>query len=145
MADLIFNKFKEWMADGTMDIDDDAFKVALFSSATLPTATYQSYNVGGAGVSLTNDKTEVGSGSGYTTTGASLSTPTWVESAGTVTFDAVDTAWSSATFTARWAAIYDNTDANKGLVALIDFGTSKSVTAGTFTIQWHSSGIFTLA
>jgi len=144
MADLIFNKFKEWMADGTMDLDNDTFYVALFTDASPPPATYDSYDTGGAGVALTNDYTEVASGSGYTTGGTALSTPTWVESAGTVTFDAVDTSWTSATFTARWAAIYDSTDANNGLVAMIDFGSNKSVTSGTFTIQWHGSGIFTL-
>jgi len=145
MADGIFNKFKEWMGDNTIDMDGDTFKCALFTDASLPALTYQSYNVGGASVSLTNDKTEVSSGSGYTTGGVSMST-TWVESTGTVTFDSSPNAiWSSATFTARWAAIYSDSDANKGLVALIDFGASKSVTAGTFTIQWHASGIFTLA
>jgi len=140
MADLIFNKFKEWMADGTLDLDTDAFKVALFSSSSLPAATQSPATY----TAVNGAKTQVSSGSGYTTGGASLSTPTWVLSGATVTFDAVDTAWSSATFTARWALIYDTTHASSGIVALIDFGTSKSVTAGTFTIQWHSSGIFTL-
>lgn len=150
MADGIFNKFKEWMGDNTIDMDGDTFKCALFSdTSALPALTIQSYNVGSsASVNLTHASsthTEVSSGSGYTTGGVTMST-TWVESAGTVTFDASpNSIWSSATFTARYAVLYSNTDANKGLVALIDFGASKAVTAGTFTIQWHASGIFTLS
>jgi len=31
------------------------------------------------------------------------------------------------------------------LICSIDFGGAQTVTAGTFTIQWHADGIITLA
>lgn len=147
MADLIFDTFKKAMADGALDLDGDTFKIALFTDASVPAATYDSYDTGGAGVALTTDDVEVTNGSGYTTGGATLASVTWNESAGTVTFDATDPQWTSATFTARYAAIYDtsSTGTTNQLVCMIDFGSDKSVTSGTFTIQFHTNGIFTLA
>jgi len=136
MADLIYNKFKEYMADGTMDLDNDAFKIMLTTSTYTPAATH----------SVKADVTNEISGTGYTAGGATLQNVTWTESSGTVTLDATDVSWTSATFTARYAVIYDDTPASPldPLVCLIDFGTDKSVTAGTFTIQFHANGIFTL-
>ena len=136
MADLIYNKFKEYMADGTMDLDNDTFKIMLTTSTYTPAATH----------SVKADVTNEISGDGYTAGGATLQNVTWTESSGTVTLDATDVSWTSATFTARYAVIYDDTPASPldPLVCLIDFGTDKSVTAGTFTIQFHANGIFTL-
>ena len=137
MADLIYNKFKEYMADGTIDLDTDAFKIMLTTDSYTPAATH----------SVKADVDNEVEGTGYTAGGASLASVTWTESSGTVTFDAADISWTTATFTARYAVIYDDSvgDPVKPLVCLIDFGTDKSVTAGTFTIQFHANGIFTLA
>ena len=55
--------------------------------------------------------------------------------------------WTSATFTATHAAIYDATISgakNNDLIGLIDFGSDKTVTAGTFQITWNAAGIITL-
>ena len=138
MADLIFNKFLEYMADGTIDMDNDTFKCALFTNEALPAATVETFG------SLLGSKTEV-SGSGYTASGEALTSVTWAESGGTVTFDADDVAWTSATFDARYAVIYSDSAANDALVCLIDFGSEKSVSGGTFTIQFNASGIITAA
>jgi hypothetical protein len=145
MADLLFNKLTEWIGDGTYDMDDDTFYVALFTDVSPPAATYQSYDTGGAGVAITADFTEVSNGNGYTTGGKTIGASTWVETTGTTVFDAPDVQWTSATFSAYWAVIYDYTDSNNGLVCLIDFGSQISVTNGTFTLEFHSSGIFDLA
>lgn len=124
------------MADGTMDLDNDTFKIMLTTSTYTPAATH----------SVKADVTNEISGTGYTAGGATLQNVTWTESSGTVTLDATDVSWTSATFTARYAVIYDDTPTSPldPLVCLIDFGTDKSVTAGTFTIQFHANGIFTL-
>ena len=46
------------------------------------------------------------------------------------------TTWgSSASFTARGCLIYNSTNANKAVCA-INFGADKTVTSGTFTIQF---------
>ena len=60
-------------------------------------------------------------------------------------FDANDTAWTSATFTAYFAVLFDDTLVGKDLICCFDFGGGKTVSNGTFTIVWHSDGIITLS
>jgi hypothetical protein len=50
--------------------------------------------------------------------------------------------WSTATITARGAMIYNSTQGNK-CVAILDFGSDKSSTAGDFTIQFPSAAAST--
>lgn len=138
MADDIYPSFKEYMADGTIDLDGDTFKIALLNN----THTYASTDAVWADVSA-----EEASGTGYTTGGAALTSVTWTRSGDTVTFDAADAAWTTASFTARYAVIYDDTVTTPvadPLVCFIDFGADKTVTAGTFTVQFNASGIFSL-
>ena len=89
---------------------------------------------------------EVANGNGYTTGGKTL-TCTWVRSSGTITFDCDDQAWTSSTFTCKYAVIYaDNT--NDDLLCVCDLetgGGSVSVTGGTLTVTINASGVFTLA
>jgi hypothetical protein len=138
MADLIYNTFKQYMGDGTIDMDTHTFKCCLLTSSYTPSATHAVY---------ADLSSQVASGGGYTTGGATLASVTWSRSGGTVTWDAADPSWTSATFTARYAVIYDDTPTSPAdpLVCLIDFGSDQSVSAGTFTIQFHSSGILTLS
>ena len=140
MANLIYNSFREWMADGTIDLDADTFKVALLTTSYTPATTHLGY------ASLTN---EVASGNGYTTGGNALDSVTWTKATTTVTLDADNEAWTSATFTAAYAAIYDDTVTTPTadpLVCLFDFGGSKTVSAGTFTLQFDASnGILKLS
>jgi len=125
------------MGDGTIDLDNDSFKICLLTSSHTPDATETVY------ADLDN---EVANGNGYTTAGAALQSVTWNEAAGTVTFDAADIEWTAATFTCRYAVIYDDTQTSPAdpLVLLFDFGADKSVTSGTLTIQFNASGIFTI-
>ena len=137
MADFIYNKFAEYMGDGTIDMDNDTFKIILLDDGHTPDATDTVYaNVSGD---------ELATASGYTAGGATLASVTWTEAAGTVTFDAANPAWTASTFTARYAVIYSDTAASDELVCLIDFTENKSVSGGTFTIQFNDSGIFTIA
>jgi len=93
------------------------------SSATLD-ATTTAYSV-------TNEV----SGTGYVAGGESL-TVTGPTSSGTTAYlDFTDTTWSTATITARGALIYNSTQSNKA-VAVLDFGSDKSSSAGDFTIIW---------
>lgn len=134
----IFNQFKEYLGDGTIDMDNDTFKIVLLSDSYTPSGAHD------VKADLTN---ELATGDGYTAGGATLSGVTWNHSAGTVTFDATDVSWTSATFTARYAVIYDDSPTSPAdpLVCLIDFGENMSVTNGTFAIQFNASGIFTLS
>ena len=85
------------------------------------------------------------SGTGYSAGGAAMSSVTLAGSGGTLTFDAADVSWTSATISsARAAVVYDTTVTNDPLVCLVDFGADYSSANGTFTITWNASGIWTL-
>jgi hypothetical protein len=98
------------------------FKLALFTNA----ATL------GAGTTAYSTSNEA-SGTGYSAGGNTLTnvTPT---SGGTTAFtDFVDTSFTSSTITARGALIYNSSQSDKAVVVL-DFGSDKSSTSGTFSV-----------
>lgn len=102
----------------------DVFKVALYTSAA---------TLGAATTAYTTVNEVVGTG--YTAGGITLTNVTPVLS-GTVAYtDFADVAWTNATFTARGALIYNSSKANRA-VAVLDFGSDKVVSAGTFTLQF---------
>jgi hypothetical protein len=136
-----YNSFKEYMADGTIDLDSHTFKVMLTSSSYTPSASTHTVKA-----DVTN---ELSTANGYTAGGAALTSVTWTSSGGTSTFDAANTSWtaSGGSITARYAVIYDDTAANDELVAYILLDTTPADVTATsgnnLTITWNT-GIFTL-
>ncbi len=133
MASGIYNRFKANLMNKVVDLEADTIKVALYDNSHSFTAADTDY---------TTDN-ELATTGGYTQGGATLASKAVTEAA-TTKWDAADTAWTSATFTAYHAVIYDSTASND-LIASIDFGGAKVVAAGTFTIQWDANGIITIA
>jgi VCBS repeat-containing protein len=77
-------------------------------------------------------------GTGYTAGGNTLAGAT-VSLTGTTAFvDFTDTTWTTATITARGALIYNSSKSNKA-VAVLDFGSDKTSTAGSFTVQFPAN------
>lgn len=105
----------------------DTFKLALYtSSATLSAAT--------TAYSATDEVSS--SGTNYTAGGLTLTISQVPTSTGTTAWlDFDDLTFPSATLTARGALIYNETQSNKA-VAVLDFGSDKTSTAGNFTIQF---------
>jgi hypothetical protein len=105
----------------------DVFKIALYtSSATLSSATT---------VYTTSDEVS-SSGTNYTAGGQTLVISQVPTSTGTTAWlDFDDVTWPSVTLTANGALIYNETQGNKA-VAVLAFGSDKTVTAGNFTIQF---------
>ena len=71
---------------------------------------------------------------------------TWAEAGGAVVqIDAADPSWTTATFTARYGALYKSTGtgSTSPLLWLLDFGANVAVTAGTFTVTLHALGLET--
>jgi hypothetical protein len=87
--------------------------------------------------SATNETTNT-SGSAYVAGGNTLTSGTTSSSGTTAFADFADSSWSTASFTARGALIYNFTQANKSVVVL-DFGSDKTATAGTFTIVFPTN------
>lgn len=123
-----------------IDWDTDSIKVMLCTALTID----QDGDVYLADVT----KTEVANGNGYTTGGKALANKSIGYTAGTnvIKIDADDVVWTSATITAAYAIIYDDTPAtDKPVIGYVDFGESLVSTAGTFTIAWNAAGIATIA
>ena len=133
MASGIYDRFKANLMNKIVDMESDTIRVALYDNS-------HSFNAGDTAYTATNEV----SGTGYSAGGEALASKAVTE-ASTTKFDATDTAWTSASFTAYHAVMYDDTLAGNDLIASIDFGGAQTVTAGTFTIQWNASGIITLA
>lgn len=133
MASGIYSRFKANLMNKVVDLEGDTIKVTLYDNSHAFTASDTDYT--------TNN--ELATTGGYTQGGMTLASKAVTEAA-TTKWDAADTAWTSATFTAYHAVIYDST-AGDDLIASIDFGGAKTVAAGTFTIQWDAAGIITLA
>ena len=123
-----------------IDLNADTMKCALFTDSITGTFNFDTntaYNVSPWNAN------EV-SGTGYTAGGATLATPGVAISSGVLAFDAADASWTTSTITARGGLVYDDTTADAALAA-VNFGADFSSTAGTFTVQWHASGIFTIS
>ena len=120
--------FKVDLLDGEHDFGADTFKIALYTSSATLDATTTAYSV-------TNET----SGTGYTAGGNTLTVSTTPTSSGTTAYISfANTTWSTASITARGALIYNSTNADKA-VAVLDFGSDKTSTAGDFTIQFPTA------
>lgn len=87
------------------------------------------------------------SGAGYTAGGQTIVSPTTTESpTGTLMYDMADQVWASPTTVtnARGAVLYADILANNNLIVAMTFVTDFTSTAGTFTIQFAATGVFTI-
>ena len=109
----------------------NTFNLALYtSSATLnkSTTAYSSSN------EITNT-----SGSAYSAKGKALTSVTPALSTDTACCDFADVSWTSATFTANGCLIFNDSATGDPAVCAIAFGSDKTVTSGTFTIQFPTA------
>ena len=141
----LFYVAKPKFGNGKMNLSSDALKACLLTNVQTIANTF----VGTSGNAQYSDLTnEVASGNGYTTGGVALTGVTYTQSSGTVTFTFTSPSWTSATFTAKYLAVYDNTATNKDLLLYCDLeqtsSTGVSVTNGTLTVTVPAGGVFTL-
>ena len=130
ISSAICTSFKQEILVGTHNFtasSGDTFKIALYtSSASL-----------GASTTAYSTSNEI-SGTGYTAAGATLTSVTPTTSGTTAFCDFADVSFTSASFTANGALIYNSSASNKA-VAVIAFGGDKTVSSGTFTIQFPTA------
>ena len=133
ITSAICTSFKQEILVGTHNFTattGNTFKIALYtSSATL-----------GAGTTAYSTSNEItnSSGTAYTAGGATLTSVTPTTDSTTAVCDFADVSFSSASFTANGALIYNDTQSDKAVV-VIAFGGDKTVTSGTFTIQFPTA------
>ena len=125
ITSAICTSFKQELLVGTHNFtatSGNTFKIALYTSSASLGASTTAY-------SATNEITNA-SGTAYTAGGATLTT--------TAFCDFADVSYTSASFTANGALIYNDTQSDKAC-AVIAFGSDKTVTSGTFTIQFPTA------
>jgi hypothetical protein len=128
-TNAICNSFKKELLEAKHNFSTaptgNKFKLSMYnSSATLGKST-TSFTTGG----------EVSSPAGYTSGGKALvNTGTSVASSVAITSFS-NLSFTNVTLTARGSLIYNTSNSNTG-VCVLDFGSDKTATAGTFTIQF---------
>jgi hypothetical protein len=128
------NVFKTGLANGTYNFSSttpQTYKIALYTNAATLNASTTAYTTVGETA-----------GAGYTAGGNTLTinvNPTLGPSGNTAYFSFADTTWSSSTITARGALIYLANGTTNPAVCVLDFGSDKSTTGGTFTVQFPSA------
>jgi len=134
ITSAICNSFKQELLVGTHNFTattGDTFKLALYtSSATL-----------GAGTTAfitTNEITNSGTSTAYTSGGITLTSVTPTLDSSTAVCDFANASFTNASFTANGCLIYNSSESNKA-VAVVAFGSDKTVTTGTFTIQFPTA------
>ncbi len=129
MANVIPNSFRGELFSGTHNFASggNAFKIALYTGSIGAV-----YTTASTVVSSTN---EVNTGGGSNGVYDLVSSQAVASSTAVASVDFGDSTWSSATFTAAFAAIY-NDDKSDKLCVVLAFGGDKTCTNGTFKITY---------
>ena len=134
ITSAICNSFKVEILTATHNFtasSGNTFNLALYtSSATLNKST--------TAYSSSNEKSNT-SGSAYSAKGNALTSVTPVLSSDTAVCDFANSSWTSASFTARGCLIFNDSASGDPAVCAIDFGGDKTVTSGTFTIEFPAA------
>ena len=141
ISQAVANSFKSEILQGIHDLESggDTFKLALYTSAATLTSATVSYTTGSE---VTASGQYVVGGGVLTSQQVSLAT------GGVAIVDFADLSFTGVTLTARGALIFNSTEAKKA-VCVLNFGSDKTATSGTFTIQFpnftSSSAILRIA
>ena len=133
ITQAIANAFKQQLLEGDHNFSNssgDVFKLALYTSdATLNSAT--------TAYTTTN---EVSASGEYSAGGGTLVNSGTSVVNGVAFVDFADLSFTGVTLTARGALIYNTSSATtNAAVAVLDFGSDKTATSGTFTIQFPNA------
>tara|TARA_R110002033_G_scaffold13385_1_gene39939 strand:- start:278 stop:712 length:435 start_codon:yes stop_codon:yes gene_type:complete len=106
----------------------NTFRMALYTDSASFTAATTAYT----------SSNEI-SGTNYVAKGNSLTRVDPTTSSTTAYTDFADTSWSTATFSAMGAMIYNDSHSGDASVVILDFGALKTATAGTFTVAFPAA------
>ena len=120
--------FKSEILQEGHNLASDTLKIALYTSSASLDASTTAFTT----------SNEI-SGTGYSSGGVELTSRTVSTSGTTAFFDADDPTWTSASFTARGALIYNSSNSNKA-IAVLNFGGDFTVSSGTFRIVFPAAG-----
>lgn len=131
-GNYLCTSFKQQLLEGAHDFRSsggDTFYMALYTNSATLDASTTAYTTSG--------ETTNTSGSAYVAGGQALSNVNPTTSGTTAFTDFADEVWTTASFTARGAMIYNTTPAHtytNPSVLILDFGSDKTASAGDFTV-----------
>jgi hypothetical protein len=134
ITSAICNSFKVEILTATHNFtasSGNTFNLALYTSSADLSKSTTAY-------SSTNEIANT-SGSSYSAKGKALTSVTPVLSTDTAVCDFANISWTSATFTANGCLIFNDSAASDQSVCTIAFGGDKTVTSGTFTIEFPAA------
>ena len=136
ITSAVCNSFKQEILEAEHNFTastGNTFNLALYdSSADLSKST-----------TVYTTSEELATTGGYTAKGNALTSVTPVLSTDTAICDFADTSWTSASFTARGCLIFNDSHSSDATVCAIDFGGDKTVTSGTFTVEFPAAAAST--
>ena len=109
----------------------NTFNLALYTNSATFTAATTAYTT-------TNEISNT-AGSAYSAKGNTLTRVDPSTSGTTALTDFADSSWSSATFTARGALIFNDSASGDPTVLVLDFGADKSASNGTFSVVFPTA------
>ena len=135
ITSAICNSFKQEILEAEHNFtasSGNTFNLALYDSDAVLSKATTAYTT----------SEELATTGGYTAKGKALTSVTPVLDSDTAVCDFANVSWTSASFTARGCLIFndDNSDTS---VCAIDFGGDKTVTSGTFTVEFPAAAAST--
>ena len=131
ITSAVCNSFKTQILTAVHNFTNggNEFKLALYTDAATLNKSTTAYTA----------SNEVANGNGYSTKGVALTNVTPALSGDTACCDFSDVSFTSASFTANGCLIYNETATGDPSVCAIAFGGDKTVSSGTFTIQFPTA------
>jgi|TARA_R110000787_G_scaffold102983_2_gene209244 hypothetical protein len=133
ITQAIANSFKKELLEGEHNFKSaggDVFKLALYTAGATLTSATTAYITSG----------EVAASGQYSAGGGDLVNAGTSMTAGVARVDFNNLSFTGVTLTARGALIYNTSaTATNAAVAALDFGSDKTATSGTFTIQFPAA------
>ena len=131
-GNFMCTSFKKELLEGVHNFKSsggNTFKLALYTNSA-------SFNAATTAYTTSN---EVSASGTYSAGGGTLTNVNPTTSGTTAFTDFADLSFTSATITARGALIYNDTASGDPSVVVLDFGSDKSSTSGTFTIVFPTA------
>ena len=131
-GNFMCTSFKKELLEGGHDFKNsggDTFKIALYDNNASFTAATTDYTT----------SNEVSNSGSYSAGGGTLTRVDPTTSSTTAFTDFADITFTSATITARGALIYLANGGTNPAIAVLDFGSDKTSTAGDFTIVFPAA------
>ena len=129
ITSAVCNTFKQEILEAEHNFTastGDTFNLALYDSGADLSKSTTAYTT----------SEELATTGGYTAKGKALTSVTPVLDSDTAVCDFSNVSWTSASFTARGCLIFNDDHSSDASVCAIDFGGDKTVTSGTFTVEF---------